>query len=65
MTPVEQADLKALARILTSRAELGDLLSAVELRQLALMLLNISEGKGALEPRWPPLTAIKGGRDAV
>lgn len=44
----EHDDLVALAQILTLRAKADDPLDCMEIRQLAQMLKNIAEGRGAL-----------------
>ena len=59
----EHDDLVALAQILTLRARADDPLDCMEIRQLAQMLRNVAEGRGALETRNPiQLTLLPGGR---
>lgn len=58
-------DLRRTALMLRMRAKADDPLDCLELRQLVRMLLNMSEGRGALAPRddeaVPTLTTIPGG----
>lgn len=55
-------DLKRTALMLRLRAQDNDPLDCTELRQLVCMLLNMSEGRGALAPRPHGLTIVPGAK---
>jgi hypothetical protein len=61
-TPAEiRGDLMDIANMLRLRARQDDTLDMLELLQLARMLQNLAEGKGALGVD-PPWRIIRGGR---